>query len=250
MHGAYRFINIPLIVASDYLLGKKHDTLPDNSSQRLNLIYKLVSMRARFSIPPDNMFIRIEEVPGWDSCKQDYPRNSDGVIRLWREWQLENPFMVKLREVILDVGEHGKEEVLTLLRDDGLLDEVWEKTHDFPWYVEKILACLKEGKTCYPGCQFCKVEGTLFTGGIHCKEDHKKLKAQQQQKRGTRKTNGRMVQPSGLIEQQHAEQAPGIHPTCASRHAMDTFDKISFACKWLRLQAYGCRNYVGYLHSV
>jgi len=184
-------------------------------------------MRARFTIPPDNMFIRIEEVPGWETCRQklyaDFPRNSDGVIQLWRKWQLENPFMVKLREMILDVGEHGKEEVLTLLKDAELLDEVWEKTHDYDWYVKKILATHKEGKTCYPGCQFCK--GTLFTGAIHNDEDHKSLKAQQQ-KATVCFPSGRMVQPSSLNEQQHAEQAWGIKPTCAARHEHDTHSKM------------------------
>ena len=224
--------DVPLHFAAHYLLGK-NDTLPDNSSQRLNLLYHLVFMRARFTIPPDNMFIRIEDVPGWKTCHQwkydDFPRNTDELIKLWRNWQLDNPIMVKLRELILDVGEHGKEEVLTLLKDAKLLDEVWEKTHDYDWYVKKILKLHKEGQTCYPGCQFCK--GTLFTGAIHNDEDHKKLKAQQQ-KKGTRHTSratglpGQMVEPCHLNKHQHAEQAPGIHPTCASRHAMDTFDKI------------------------
>jgi len=218
--------DVPLHFAAHYLLGK-NDTLPDNSSQRLNLLYHLVFMRARFTIPPDNMFIRIEEVPGWETCRQklyaDFPRNSDGVIQLWRKWQLENPFMVKLREMILDVGEHGKEEVLTLLKDAELLDEVWEKTHDYDWYVKKILATHKEGKTCYPGCQFCK--GTLFTGAIHNDEDHKSLKAQQQ-KATVCFPSGRMVQPSSLNEQQHAEQAWGIKPTCAARHEHDTHSKM------------------------
>ena len=226
--------DVPLHFAAHYLLGK-NDTLPDNSSQRLNLLYHLVFMRARFTIPPDNMFIRIEEVPGWETCRQklyaDFPRNSDGVIQLWRKWQLENPFMVKLREVILDVGEHGKEEVLTLLKDAGLLDEVWEKTHDYPWYVEKLLACHKEDKTCYPDCQFCKAVGTLFTAAIHCEEDHKTVKAQQQ-KRDTRSRNPTtglpttIVQPSSLNEQQHAEQAWGIKPTCRARHSHDTHWKM------------------------
>jgi len=139
--------------------------------------------------------------------------------------------MVKLRELILDVGEHGKEEVLTLLKDAKLLDEVWAKTHDYDWYVKKILACHKEGKTCYPDCQFCKAVGTLFSAAIHCEEDHKKLKAQQQ-KRDTRHRNPTtglattMVQPSNLNEQQHAEQAWGIKPTCRARHSHDTHDKI------------------------
>jgi len=222
-----------LIIVSNYLLDKKRDDIPDDSSQLLNLVYSMVSWRSRFTIPPDNMFIRIEEIPGWGTCYQslydDFPRNSDGVIRLWREWQLNNPHMVKLRELILDVGEHGKEEVLTLLKDAGLLDEVWEKTHDHDWYVKKILSCHKEGKTCYPGCQFCK--GTLFTGAIHNDEDHYNLKAQKQ-KRGTRHRNPTtglpttMVQPSSLNEQQHAEQAEGLHSTCACRHQMDTHDKI------------------------
>jgi len=229
------FMNIPLIVASDYLLCKKHDTLPDNSSQRPNLIYDVVLWRSWFTRPPDNMFIRIEEVHGWETCRQklyaDFPRNSDGVIQLFRNWQLENPFMVKLRELILDVGEHGKEEVLTLLKDAGLLDEVWAKTHNHPWYVEKTLALHKKGETCYPGCPFCKSDDTLFTGAIHCDGDHKKLEAQQQ-KKGTRHTSratglpGRMVQPSLLNKQQHEEQEWGIHPTCASRHELDTHWKM------------------------
>jgi len=227
--------DVPLIIVSNYLLGKKRDAIPDESSQLLNLIYNMVSWRSRFTIPPDNMFIKIEEIPGWKTCRQklydDYPRNTDELIKLWRNWQLENPIMVKLRELILDVGEHGKEEVLTLLKDAKLLDEVWGETHPNPWYVEKLLACHKEGKTCYPGCQFCKVEGSLFTGAIHCDEDHKTLEAQQQ-KRGTRHINPTtglpttMVQPSHLNEQQHKEQAWGIKPTCACRHQMDTHDKI------------------------
>jgi len=239
--------DVPLHFAAHYLLGK-NDTLPHNSSQRLNLLYHLVFMRARFTIPPDNMFIRIEEVHGWESCQRrkydDFPRNTDELIKLWRKWQLDNSIMVKLREIILDVGEHGKEEVLTLLKDAELLDEVWEKTHDYDWYVEKILKLHKEGKTCYPGCQFCKIEGALFTGAIHCDEDHKNSKAKKQ-KATVRHSNGRMVQPCNLNEQQHAEQAKGIHPTCAGRHAVDTFDKMRNG-----KGSYGFRQRVQYAYLV